>query len=135
MKDQLSLGRIFERLEHAVGLTQRRHSVITGNISHLDTPHYKPKEIDFKQALHQALEPYERVSLVKTDPNHIGPDRNTGSGVEPCEEDGEWNGFNWVNIDHEMTKLIENDLMYRTAVETLIRKIILLKEIIREGGR
>jgi flagellar basal body rod protein FlgB len=40
-----------------------------------------------------------------------------------------------VNIDREMTKLTENDLMYRTATEALLRKITLLKEVIREGGR
>jgi hypothetical protein len=34
-----------------------------------------------------------------------------------------------------MTRLVENDLMFRTASELLIRRIGLLKEIIREGGR
>jgi flagellar basal body rod protein FlgB len=55
--------------------------------------------------------------------------------VEPFEQEGEWNGFNWVEIDKEMTKLTENSLVYRTAIETLLRKLTLLKEVIREGGR
>jgi flagellar basal body rod protein FlgB len=55
--------------------------------------------------------------------------------IEPYEEQGEWNGYNWANIDSEMTKLTENNLVYRTAVEALLRKMSLLKEVIREGGR
>ena len=61
--------------------------------------------------------------------------RNSAHRVEPFEEQGQWNGYNWVNIDKEMTKLIENNLMYRTTVETFLRKIAILKEVIREGGR
>ena len=56
-------------------------------------------------------------------------------GIETFEEKGEWNGYNWVNIDKEMTKLTENNLIYREAVETLLRKIALIKEVIKEGGR
>jgi flagellar basal body rod protein FlgB len=60
---------------------------------------------------------------------------NGGQMIEPYEEQGEWNGYNWANIDSEMTKLTENNLVYRTAVEALLRKMSLLKEVIREGGR
>ena len=42
---------------------------------------------------------------------------------------------NWINIDKEMTKLVENNLRYRSAAEILLRKINLLKEVIKEGGR
>jgi len=38
-------------------------------------------------------------------------------------------------IDRQMVKLMENNLSYRTAVELLLRKIAILKEVIREGGQ
>jgi len=54
---------------------------------------------------------------------------------EIFEEEGVWNGYNWVNVDRVVTKMTENNLIYRTATEALLRKIALMKEVIREGGR
>ncbi|MBW1995069.1 MAG: hypothetical protein JRI77_11575, partial [Deltaproteobacteria bacterium] len=49
------------------------------------------------------------------------------------EEDN--TGLDPVNIDTEMTHLIENNLKYRTSVEMLLRKMGMLKHAITEGGR
>jgi flagellar basal body rod protein FlgB len=64
----------------------------------------------------------------------MGPKMDGAQQAEPFEDEGEWNGYNWINIDREMTKLIENNLQYRTATEVLLRKIAIMKEVIR-GGR
>ena len=135
MTDKFSFHHVWGGLEQALGISQQRHALITGNISHLETPRYKPKDIDFQGALKQAMDKNPRVSMAQTDPRHLGTAPDGMKGVDVTEEEGEWNGFNWVNIDKEMTRLVENDLLFRTASEILIRKIGLLKEIIREGGR
>jgi len=101
----------------------------------LDTPGFKPKDINFKNELERALETNHKKDLSRTDPRHISMQMNDDQMIEPYEEQGEWNGYNWANIDSEMTKLTENNLVYRTAVEALLRKMNLLKEVIREGGR
>lgn len=134
MPEKLSFKKTFHALENALNITQRRHNVIASNISNLDTPNYKAKDIDFKTALTQALESDHQMNLVRTDPGHIDLNRNSAPGAEPFTEEGEWNGFNWVDIDREMLKLTENNLIYRTTTETLLRKIAILKEVIR-GGR
>jgi len=135
MPDKLSFGKTFLALEQAIRISQQRHSLISSNISNIDTSNYKAKDIDFKAALSQALESDQEINLVRTNPRHIGSRTNPSHRVEPFEEKGEWNGYNWVNIDKEMTKLMENNLMYRTSIEILLRKIAKLKEVIREGGR
>jgi flagellar basal-body rod protein FlgB len=135
MPDQVSFRKIFYALESAISIAQQRHNCITSNISNLDTSNYKPKDIDFDTAMARALESDQRITLSRTHPGHIGVGVAPGHRVEPFEEVGEWNGYNWVNIDREMIKLMENNLMHRTAVETLLRKIAILKEVIREGGR
>jgi flagellar basal-body rod protein FlgB len=135
MPDKLSFGKTFHALEKAISVAQQRNAYITGNISNIDTPGYKAKDIDFKNELASALETNQTVDLEKTDPRHIRMKSNGRQFIEPFEEQGEWNGYNWVNIDKEMTKLTENNLMYRSAVEVLLRKISLLKEVIKEGGR
>jgi flagellar basal-body rod protein FlgB len=135
MPDKLSFRKTFLALEQAISISQQRHSLITSNISNIDTSNYKAKDIDFKAALSQALESDQEINLVRTNPRHIGFRTNPAHRVDPFEEKGEWNGYNWVNIDKEMTKLTENNLMYRTSIEILLRKIAKLKEVIREGGR
>ena len=135
MPDKLSFENIFNTLERAATITQQRHSLITDNISESDTPYYRPKELDFKKVLAETMEPEPRATMTKTDPNHLSPEPGPVPGMDVFEEKSEWNGFNWVSIDREMAKLMENDLMYRTATEALLRKITLLKDVIKEGGR
>ena len=135
MPDKLSFGKTFRALEKAISIAQQRNSYITSNISNVDTPGYKPKDVDFKKELASALETTQTIELEKTDPRHISINNNGRQTIEPFEKQDEWNGYNWVNIDKEMTKLTENNLTYRSAVEVLLRKISLLKEVIKEGGQ
>ena len=135
MPDKLSFGKTFYALEKAISIAQQRNSYISSNISNEDTPGYKPKDIDFKRELASALETNRTVALERTDPRHISMNNNGRQTVDPFVEQDEWNGYNWVNIDKEMTKLTENNLTYRSAVEVLLRKISLIKEVIKEGGR
>ena len=135
MPDKLSFGNTFYALEKAISIAQKRNEVITSNISNLDTPGYKSKDVNFKSELAKALETNHQNGLVRTNPRHISMQNNGGQMIEPYEEQEEWNGYNWANIDSEMTKLTENNLVYRTAVEALLRKMALLKEVIKEGGR
>ena len=136
MPDNLTFAKTFNTLEQAINLTQKRHSLIAGNISNLDTPGFKAKDIDFKAALAKAMESSEGSNPVKTDSNHFDIGLNPGdSTTEPFEEEAEFDGINWVNIDTEMNKLAENKLMYRASVEALMRKMTLLKEVLKEGGR
>jgi flagellar basal-body rod protein FlgB len=134
MPDNLSFCNIFNDLDRAIGVAQKRNSVIASNISNIDTSKYKPRDINFKEALARTLETDNELKLIRTNPGHMDIEMNP-QGIETFEEKGEWNGYNWVNIDKEMTKLTENNLIYREAVETLLRKIALIKEVIKEGGR
>ena len=135
MPDKLSFGKTFLALEDAISIAQQRHNHIASNVSNLETPNYKPKEVDFKAAIAQALESGHEVNLVQTHQEHIDSGMGFPRRVEPFEDESEWNGYNWVSIEREMAKLTENNLIYRTAVENLLRKIHLLKEVIREGGK
>jgi flagellar basal-body rod protein FlgB len=135
MPEKLSFGRTFKSLTEAINIAQKRHTLIAGNISNLDTPGYKPKEIPFETALAEAIESNKGFALVKTDPSHMDLYEGQGASLPILEEKEEWNGMNWVSIDREMVRLTENNFLYRTSIEALMRKIRLLKEVIREGGR
>jgi len=134
MPEKISFNKTFQALENAISIAHQRHDVISSNISNLETSHKKSMDIDFKAAMARALESENDVNLARTDPGHMGAKTEGTGRVEPFEDESEWNGFNWINIDREMTKLIENNLQYRTATEVLLRKIAIMKAVIR-GGR
>lgn len=135
MPGKLYLGKNFDAFERAISIAQKRNALISSNIRDLNTPGYRSKDIDFKSELASALERNQRTDLVRTDPRHISLNMDNNQMISSFEERSEWNGYNWVNIDREMTKLTENNLMYRSAVEVLLRKMALLKEAVKEGGR
>ena len=134
MPEILSFSDTFHALESAIDIAYQRHNLISSNISNLETSNKKALDIDFKTAMARVLESEQGTHLTKTNAGHMGVDPGGMQPVDPFEEEGEWNGYNWIDIDREMRKLIENNLQYRTATEILLRKIAIIKEVIR-GGR
>jgi len=135
MTDKLSLNKTFNVLENAMNVSKQRHSLLVSNVANLDTPGFKAKDLDFKAAMSKALNASQRMDLIKTDSWHMGPPAKAINSADIVEEEGEWNGYNWMNVDQVMTKLTENNLIYKTSAEALLRKIALMKEVLREGGR
>lgn len=133
MADQIFLRGSFRALEDALDIAHRRNNVIASDISNLETPGYKPRDIDFRTAMKQAMGAEPETTLAVTDKGHMMAESRIDP--EPFEEAGDWNGYNWMNVDKAMNKLTENNLIYRTAAEVLLRKIAVMKDVIREGGR
>jgi flagellar basal-body rod protein FlgB len=119
-------GKTFHAIETSLDIAKKRHGLITGNIANLDTPGYRAKDVDFNDALKDALEGTS-ADLFRTHPRHFG---SRMSYPEPSSS-----GTDSVDIDKEMSKLAENNLRYRTSVEVLLRKLSKLKFAITEGGR
>lgn len=136
MQNQLIFDHSFQVLEKAVGISQQRQGLISNNISNLDTPGFKAQEIDFKSALKNAIDlDGGDITLSRTHEDHLGLDSTGGFIADSFEEEGNFDGLNWVDMDNEMKKLTENKLIYRTAVEAMLRKINIIKSVIKEGGR
>lgn len=134
MPANITFKKVFSTLENALNIASQRHGQITSTLSNQETPGYRPKDIDFKAALNQAMSDSNPVQLQATNARHMGTGTSDKFVAEAVDQEGVWNGFNWVSIDQTMSKLIENNLLYRTATESLLRKINTIKEVIREGG-
>jgi flagellar basal-body rod protein FlgB len=120
-------GKTYHLLERSLDIAKLRHGVIASNVANLDTPGYRPKEINFDKALKDAQEK-NPVDLARTHPLHFGA--QGGRYEISYEESGER-----VDIDQEMSRLAENNLRYQTDIEVLLRKFSRLKQGIMEGGR
>ncbi len=120
----------------------KRHKVIASNITNLDTPDYKPSELNFKKDLKQVLGEGKKITLAKTqdviDENgkvvisrtnrrHL-PEKNDRNIEYEAKITGDR-----VKLDVEMANLAENQLMYNTTVEMLARKFRSIDTVLKEA--
>jgi flagellar basal-body rod protein FlgB len=126
----MSMNRgLFDRtigfIERSLDLRTSRHRVLSTNIANADTPDYTAKEIPFEKMLEHSLSGASTLDVLKTHPGHLSEPVGREIAVESAG--GE------VNIDHEMAKLSENNLMFHAGVQTLIKKLEALRFTISEG--
>jgi len=136
MPDSRLFGRTYEVLSTSLDISAKRHSLITSNISNMDTIGYKPKDLDFKKTLKRAMTAPLPPDMARTHKKHFaGIDENPYSFNGEDSENVDIYHLDSVNIDTEMTHLVENNIKYRTTTEMLLRKLDKLRYAIREGGR
>lgn len=123
----------YKLLGKSMDVSSRRHSIISGNIANLDTVGYRPKDLDFQKTL-EAEMTRNQEKLSRTDEKHYAYGSETPMSGTVVESEDYFNP-DPVNIDTEMSNLVENNIKYRTSVEMLRRKMSILKHAISEGGR
>ncbi|NCC58950.1 MAG: flagellar basal body rod protein FlgB, partial [Synergistales bacterium] len=87
----------FQALEKAIDIAQKRQGVIASNISNLDTPGYKAKEIDFQATLKQAMESdgsLSGISMTRTQAGHLGEEGLNNVDVQFHEAPAAFDGLN-----------------------------------------
>jgi len=120
-------GKIISEVTDQMNYRTYRQEVISSNIANVDTPGYKAKEALFESELDSNLK------LATTNPQHMkkSSTENMYKTVDdPFSRIG--NDSNTVDIDREMMKLNENQLLYTSSAEILQTKIEELKNTI--GG-
>ena len=131
------MGKTVAMLSHALDYRSARQNVISGNLSNVDTPGYRPKELNFDQALRKAVEK-DGISLDKTDRRHFpNPgDPTIGKGSHTIESiEGEVTESNQLSIDREMAKMVQNNLLYEASAKLLAKKFDGLRMAIEGRGR
>ena len=91
-----------------------RHNLLAANVAHVDTPNYKPRDLERTTS---ATTPFERVfqvSLERTHPTHLGvvtQESSEGRVFSDLSAGGGADG-NFVSLDREASKLAANQLRY-----------------------
>ncbi|MGD0282488.1 MAG: flagellar basal body rod protein FlgB [Dissulfurispiraceae bacterium] len=101
-------------LEHMLDVTAFRSKVLTSNIANADTPGYKAKDISFQEEMERAISSDGKSQY------HIYESETTMPS-----RDG-----NTVNLDVEMAKVAENNLLYDTAAQLITMKNRMKKNIL-----
>ena len=116
---------VMNLIEKALNIRSSCHKVISGNIANVDTPGYKEKYLDFRKEMDRAM-------------RHDGMGV-TGSSVEIMENQSN-DGLtsidgNTVNVENEIVKLTENQVMFQSLVQVAAKRFSMMKFLISEGKR
>jgi len=116
----------------------RRSDIINSNIANAETPGYRAMGYDFEKQLQEIVDASDSKRLRTTNSRHLlnefvseGGDLRPDVYVRPSESIGE--DGNTVDVDVEMAELSKNQIQYRTAIESINRKIAILKYAIQGG--
>ena len=132
---KLLFDRLSQTLEYAMDFRLERGNMIAANLANVDTPGYTPVDLSFNEQLNSFLDNGNPAGMRKTDAHHLGAREGAPRGEAEFDyfalpnEDG-----NSVDLDHEMSKLAENQLLYRAATKVYSKRMALLKYAIQEGG-
>ncbi len=117
---KLLFDRLSHTLEHALDLRLERSNMLSANVANVDTPGYTPVDTQFDEALQGFLE------------------GRSGDAAPQGEAEFDFHALpnadgNSVDLDHEMSKLTENQLLYRAATRVTNKRMAMLKYAIGEG--
>jgi flagellar basal-body rod protein FlgB len=127
----------FPVLENALDLRAMRHHLIVSNIANKDTPNYKAFDIMVEEELSKSMKPGDATQLKRTDDAHLPSSKSSGTSGKIGEATGQEFSLredgNSVDIDREMAKLSENNLLYDALAQIISRKFKGLEDAIKGG--
>ncbi|HIP21110.1 MAG TPA: flagellar basal body rod protein FlgB [Sulfurimonas sp.] len=120
----VSVSRTGKLLNDAMTYRSMRQDMIASNIANADTPNYKPRDINFEQALIQKKamllkSDSNTLKMAQTDASHLKPKAQSNSFVPTVYfRDGHMarNDGNSVDIDVETTEMSKNSIMFNALV-------------------
>lgn len=130
-------GTTVDLLGKTLDLRAQNHNHISANIANAETPGYVPTRLSFESELKEAVKGKGVGTPVTTNPRHI-PLKGKGTSLEnvtgtivetPANSVGVDN--NAVELESEMGKMAENQIMYNASVQLLAKKFEGLKLAIK----
>jgi flagellar basal-body rod protein FlgB len=131
------------RLERALDVRLVRQNVLASNLANVDTPGFKPRDVDFTASM-VSIEGAARDNRGVALPNAptLAP---AGSGdaagfsanelpiVESQAGGGSFDG-NTVDLDRTMVAMAENALQYQASARAISKKIGILRYVASDGN-
>lgn len=116
-----------DTLQAALTYHRERHTVLAGNVANLDTPGYRPIDLERRTASDPA-------SLAVTNEGHIAAPATTDF-VTSFDDGGALQGSdgNAVSLERELSKIDANRARYATATELVSRRLAVLRYAAGDG--
>lgn len=133
---------IFDRhiqlIAKSLDFRAKRNSILASNVANVETPGFKAKDLVFERSLGKAMKASIPGPLNVTNARHMDG-RNIlplhmvkPQMIRTSNPVGNIDG-NSVDLEREMVKLGENQVMYQALAQMISSKFTLLRTAIREG--
>jgi flagellar basal-body rod protein FlgB len=107
-----------------------RQNVIAGNLANAETPGYVMKELDFEKELQKVID-NKITNPVKSEPDQVNASEAImEDSFDPNQMIKEYGKPNELNVDKEMAKMSQNNLLYEVSTRLLSKKFENLKAVI-----
>ena len=116
----------------------QRQNVIMGNIANVNTPQYRPLELDFESELQKALNLDARGKMSRTQDGHmpsVFDPENFGPSWSAELKPGVVHGEDRVNLEKEMVKMAQNNLQYTALSQITKSSFDGIRQIIAESTK
>ena len=127
----------FRLTEKALDMRQTRQKLISSNIANVNTPQYQSRDISFQEQLRRAAK-NPRGSLYVTEASHLRSRDSLNTFRPIMTTPGQAamnNDLNSVDMEHELMKMSENNIMYDALIMALRKGLQGIEYAIREGGK
>lgn len=132
-------GTTIDLVAKNLDLRAKNHLQIAANISNTETPGYIPKTLSFEQELKGAMKSGEGLQATSHNPRHIPLKGMAGRVAEvqgtlkevPSNDMGR--DGNGVDLEREMGRMAENQILFNASVQILSKKFEGLKYAVRGG--
>jgi flagellar basal-body rod protein FlgB len=132
------------RLERSLDVRLARHNMLASNLANVDTPGFKPRDVDFTAAMAAATDGENpsgdaSVGLATTDPAHLGVGgaRTGSAGDIPLIESGLQSASfddNKVDLDRTMVEMAQNGMQYGASARAAGKKLAILRYVAGDGA-
>ena len=111
---------------------RQRQTVLAGNLANLDTPGYRPLDIERVEPLSAG----GAAAVARTQPGHMAAGQVGSAGAVRTFEDAssEEPDGNAVSLERELAKIDANRVRYTTASELTSRRLALLRYGATDGN-
>jgi len=107
--------------EQAVILRSQRAQMLSENLANADTPNFKAKDINFKDAMNQAKHEMQAGNLARTNSRHISLDNTGAFGSQIVERQSNQPSMdgNTVDTQVEQSAFLRNAIEYQVSLRFL----------------
>jgi len=127
-------------LGKSLDLRAQNHNRLSANIANAETPGYTPTALSFEKELQGVLRDKGGATPSVTNPRHIalrndavGLDMVQGTVIDTSSNTAGLDG-NGVELESEMGRMVENQIMYNANIQMLTKKFTSLTLAIKGGN-
>lgn len=124
-------------LQKGLDMAARRQAVLSSNLANLDTPHYVPKDLDFKEHLRRVTQAAEPSPVAATDPGHLTGSERLAAGEDARLEESPDRvpgpDGNAVDLDRQLALATNNAGRYGALTRAVQLKTAMLKYVMSQS--